>query len=165
MLRKERGIRTKSRNDADDIGEEEDRNHFIRDALTHALDDDNDGHDISLRGIEHFVWSVLQKEMVARRKVLKKVVVEWRVPTNRRKDPQGLKLAEDAAKLSEWARGVAQERGIKYTEMKRGGMLLKVWKRLRMNQTTRRLSGAVKKRFSLRDMGSESKNKIYGIRR
>lgn len=162
VLRKERGIRTKSRNDADDI-DGTFRNDFIGDALTHALDDDNDGHAISLRGIEHFVWPVLQKEMVSRKKVLKKVVVEWRIPMNRRKDPQGLKLAEDAAKLSEWAVGVAQERGIKYTEMKRGGMLLKSSKNMKLNQTRRRLSGAVRKGFSFKDMGSDSKNNIYGF--
>lgn len=164
VLRKERGIRTKSRNDADDIEEEEDRNDFIGDALTHALDDDNDGHEISLRGIEHFVWPVLQKEMVTRKKVLKKLVIEWRLPVNRRKDPQGLKLAEDAAKLSEWARDVAKERGIKYCEMKRGGMLLKNARTMRMNQSNRRLSKHVKKGFSWKDMGTSSKNQIYGFR-
>mmetsp|Transcript_6880 Transcript_6880/g.10027 ORF Transcript_6880/g.10027 Transcript_6880/m.10027 type:complete len:245 (+) Transcript_6880:195-929(+) len=160
VLRKERGIRTRSRNDADEIEEEEDRNIFIGDALTNALDDDNDGHEISLRGIEHFVWPVLQKEMVSRKKQLKKVVIEWRLPVNRRKDPKGLKLAEDAAKLSEWAREVAQERGIKYTEMRRGGMLLK---NMRNMKTTRRLSRTVKKGFSFKDMGSSAKNNIYGF--
>lgn len=164
VLRKERGIRTKSRNDADDIEQEEDRNDFIGDALTHALDDDNDGHEISLRGIEHFVWPVLQKEMVTRKKVLKKLVIEWRLPVNRRKDPQGLKLAEDAAKLSEWAREVAKERGIKYCEMKRGGMLLKNARAMRMNKSNRRLSTHVKKGFSWKDMGTSSKNQIYGFR-
>ena len=165
VLRKERGIRTKSRNDADDIEEEEDRNDFIGDALTHALDDDNDGHEISLRGIEHFVWPVLQKEMVTRKKALKKVVIEWRLPINRRKDPQGLKLAEDAAKLSEWARDVAKERGIKYCEMKRGGMLLKNARAMRMNASDRRLSKFVKRGFSFKDMGSSTKNQIYGFAR
>lgn len=165
VLRKERGIRTRSRNDADEIEEEEDRNVFIGDALTNALDDDNDGHEISLRGIEHFVWPVLQKEMVSRKKQLKKVVIEWRLPANRRKDPKGLKLAEDAAKLSKWAREVAQERGIKYTEMRRGGMLLKNTRNMKMNVTTRRLSKAVKKGFSFKDMGSSSKNNIYGFNR
>ena len=164
VLRKERGIRTKSRNDADDIEEEDDRNDFIGDALTHALDDDNDGHEISLRGIEHFVWPVLQKEMVTRKKVLKKLVIEWRLPINRRKDPQGLKLAEDSAKLSEWARDVAKERGIKYCEMKRGGMLLKNARAMRMNKSERRLSKHVKKGFSWKDMGTSSKNQIYGFR-
>ena len=162
VLRKERGIRTKSRDDADEIDNEEDRNDFIGDALTFALDDDNDGHEISLRGIEHFVWPVLQKEMVKRKKILKKVVVQWRIPMNRRKDPQGLKLAEESEKLSEWARNVAQERGIKYTEMRRGGLLLKNSKNMRMGRS-RRLSGAIKKGFSFKDMGS--KNAIYGIGR
>ena len=164
VLRKERGIRTKSRHDADGIEEEDDRNNFIGDALTHALDDDNDGHDISLRGIEHFVWPVLQKEMVMRKKELKKVVLEWRLPANRRKDANGIKLAEDSAKLSEWARDVAQERGIKYCEMKRGGILLQNTRTYKMNQRVNgRLSGVVRKGFISKDMGL-SKNNIYGIR-
>lgn len=165
VLRKERGIRTKSRHDADGIEEEDDRNNFIGDALTHALDDDNDSHDISLRGIEHFVWPVLQKEMVMRKKELKKVVLEWRLPTNRRRDPNGIKLAEDSAKLSEWARDVAQERGIKYCEMKRGGgILLQNTRTYKMNQRVNgRLSGVVRKGFMSKDMGL-SKNNIYGIR-
>ena len=155
VLRKERGIRTKSRHDADGIEEEDDRNNFIGDALTHALDDDNDGHDISLRGIEHFVWPVLQKEMMMRKKELKKVVLEWRLPANRRKDPNGIKLAEDSAKLSEWARDVAQERGIKY--------LVQNTRTYKMNQRVNgRLSGVVRKGFISKDMGS--KNNIYGIR-
>ena len=152
VLRKERGIRTKSRHDADGIEEEDDRNNFIWDVLTHSLMD-NDGHDISLRGIEHFVWPVLQKEMMMRKKELKKVVLEWRLPANRRKDPNGMKLAEDSAKLSEWARDVAQERGIKY--------LLQNTRTYKMNQRVNgRLSGVVGKGFS-KDMGS--KNNIYGI--
>ena len=154
VLRKERGIRTKSRHDADGIEEEDDRNNFIWDVLTHSLMD-NDGHDISLRGIEHFVWPVLQKEMMMRKKELKKVVLEWRLPANRRKDPNGIKLAEDSAKLSEWARDVAQERGIKY--------LLQNTRTYKMNQRVNgRLSGAVRKGFISKDMGS--KNNIYGIR-
>ena len=90
-------------------------------------------------------------------------MVEWRRPVNRRKDPKGLKLAEDAATLSQWARDVAQERGIKYTEMRRGGMLLKNTRNMKMNVTNRRLSKAVKKGFSFKDMGSSSRNNIYGF--
>ena len=155
VLRKERGIRTKSRHDADRFEEEDDRNNFIWDVLTHSLMD-NDGHDISLRGIEHFVWPVLQKEMMMRKKELKKVVLEWRLPANRRRDPNGIKLAEDSAKLSEWARDVAQERGIKY--------LLQNTRTYKMNQRVNgRLSGVVRKGFISKDMGL-SKNNIYGIR-
>ncbi len=154
VLRKERGIRTKSRHDADGIEEEDDRNNFIWDVLTHSLMD-NDSHDISLRGIEHFVWPVLQKEMVMRKKELKKAVLEWRLPANRRRDANGIKLAEDSAKLSEWARDVAQERGIKY--------LLQNTRTYKMNQRVNgRLSGVVRKGFISKDMGS--KNNIYGIR-
>jgi hypothetical protein len=135
ILRKERGIRTSSRHDADNtVGEA--HIHFIGDALTHALDDDNDAHGVSLRGIEHFVWPVLQKEMVTRKKQVRKVVAEWSIPKNRRKDSKGLKLAEDVAELSKWARDVASERGIKYCEMKRGGGL----------------SGLLTSSFSIRDV-------------
>ena len=55
-----------------------------------------------------------------RKKELKKVVCEWRIPANRRKDPKGLQLAEDSAALSLWEREVATERGIKYCETKWG---------------------------------------------
>lgn len=39
----------------------------------------------------------------------------------RKKDPQGIQLANECAKYSSWARNVAKERGIKYCQMKRGG--------------------------------------------
>ena len=165
ILRKERGIRTSSRHDADNIVGEA-HIHFIGDALTHALDDDNDAHEISLWGIEHFVWPVLQKEMVSRKKVLKKVVIEWRIPVNRRKDPNGLKLAEDVAELSKWARDVATERGIKYCEMKRGGGLLKNTRGMMMGKSGRKnqLSMMLKVGNGEQDFGSDHKNKIYGKR-
>jgi hypothetical protein len=150
ILRKERGIRTSSRNDAEGI-EGDSRDHFIGDALTHALDDDNDAHGVSLRGIEHFVWPVLQKEMVTRKKQVRKVVAEWSIPKNRRKDPKGLKLAEEVAELSKWARDVASERGIKYCEMKRGGGLLRnSWTGHKENRRT--LSGLLTSSFSKRDV-------------
>lgn len=163
VLRKERGIRTSSRNDAEGI-EGDSRDHFIGDALTHALDDDNDAHEISLWGIEHFVWPVLQKEMVSRKKVLKKVVIEWSILKNRRKDPKGLELAEDVAELSKWARDVATERGIKYCEMKRGGGLLKNTRGMMMGKSGRKnqLSMMLKVGNGEQDFGSAHKNKIYG---
>ncbi|KAL9185126.1 hypothetical protein ACHAXT_002903 [Thalassiosira profunda] len=120
VLRKERGIRTSSRNDADDLSTSR-RERFIGDKITHALDDVDDSHEISVRGIEHFVHPVLQKEMVRRKKELKRtVVMYYRDPQSRRVDPKGDKLAETSAELSEWARNVATERGIKYCTMKRG---------------------------------------------
>lgn len=121
VLRKERGIKIATRNDADDLTTSR-RHVFIHDKITHALDDIDDNHEISIRGIEHFVFPVLQKEMVGRKKELKKTVLGYsRDPKIRKLDPQGIKLAEESAAHSEWARDVATERGIKYCQMKRGG--------------------------------------------
>lgn len=121
VLRKERGIRTSSRNDADDLTVSK-RDLFIGDKITNVLDDIDDSHEISVRGIEHFVFPVLQKEMVRRKKEVKKAVLDYsRNPMVRKRDPQGIKLAADSAKHSQWARDVAKERGIKYCQMKRGG--------------------------------------------
>lgn len=120
ILRKERGIRTASRNDADEFTESR-RNLFIGDKITNALDDCDDNHEVSIRGIEHFVFPVLQKEMVRRKKELKMTVLGYsRDPVLRKKDPNGIKLAEESANHSKWARDVATERGIKYCQMKRG---------------------------------------------
>lgn len=120
-LRAERGIKTASRNDADGLTTSR-RDLFIGDKITHALDDVDDNHEISIRGIEHFVHPVLQKEMVGRKKELKAAVIGYsRDPARRRRDPKGLKLAEEVAAHSKWARDVASERGIKYCELKRGG--------------------------------------------
>mmetsp|Transcript_14159 Transcript_14159/g.24165 ORF Transcript_14159/g.24165 Transcript_14159/m.24165 type:complete len:225 (-) Transcript_14159:176-850(-) len=120
ILRKERGIRTSSRNDADELSSSR-RILFIGDKITHALDDNDGNHEISVRGIEHFVFPVLQKEMVGRKKELKRIVIgHSRDPKLRKLDPDGIKLAKESAELSKWARDVASERGIKYCQMKRG---------------------------------------------
>jgi hypothetical protein len=97
----------------------------VGDTITAALDDVDNG-EVSVRGIEHFVWPVLQKEMISRKKELKAFVVEYSKDTNRRaNDPNGEKLAAAVVEMSKWARNVASERGIKYCQMKRGGALLK----------------------------------------
>ncbi|KAL7536613.1 hypothetical protein ACHAXR_007284 [Thalassiosira sp. AJA248-18] len=120
VLRKERGIRTASRNDADDLSSSR-RSRFVGDKITNALDDADTNQEISIRGIEHFVFPVLQKEMVRRKKELKKTVLGYsRDPKVRKLDPQGLELAKQTEEHSKWARDVATERGIKYCEMKRG---------------------------------------------
>ena len=117
---------------------------FIGDKITNALDDCDDNHEISIRGIEHFVFPVLQKEMVRRKKLLKKVVLGYsRDPIQRKKDPNGIKLADESAEHSKWARDVATERGIKYCQMKRGdgrgGGLLAASKNMNNNtKVTRR---------------------------
>jgi hypothetical protein len=128
ILRKERGIHTSSRDDADILSHSR-RNIFIDDTVTHALEDEGDEHlhhdgsgGISIVGIEHFVFPVLQKEMLSRKKELKiAVLTKYRDPLARKKDPQGIALANECAKYSSWARNVAKERGIKYCQMKRSG--------------------------------------------
>lgn len=125
VLRRERGIDTSSRDDADKIEDGREKEIYVGDTITHALDDVDDGA-ISVRGIEHFVWPVLQKEMITRKKELKRYVVEFSRDRQRRaQDPRGEALAKAVMEKSEWARNVASERGIKYCEMKRGGSLLK----------------------------------------
>ncbi len=60
--------------------------------------------------------------MIRRKKELKHAVLGYsRDKLERKKDPLGDKLAERAQELSQWARDVATERGVKYCEMKRGG--------------------------------------------
>lgn len=143
-LRAERHIRTASQHDADALSTSK-RDIFIGDKITNALDDIDDSHEISLRGIEHFVFPVLQKEMVRRKKDLKKAVLGYsRDPVARRKDPKGEKLAEESASHSQWARDVATERGIKYCQMKRGtgrgGGLLRMTKGTKLSKGRRRFS-------------------------
>ena len=115
ILRKEREIRTATRDDADTLSGSR-KSIFIGDSITHALDDRDENERVSVQGIEHFVWPVLQKEMVNRKKELKAAVVAFsRDPKLRKVDPQGEKLAEESAKLSQWARDVAKERGERNT--------------------------------------------------
>ena len=114
VLRRERGIDTSSRDDADKIEDGREKEIYVGDTITHALDDVDDGA-ISVRGIEHFVWPVLQKEMITRKKELKRYVVEFSRDRQRRaQDPRGEALAKAVMEKSEWARNVASERGIKY---------------------------------------------------
>ena len=115
ILRKERNIKVATRDDADELSADH-RGIFIGDSITHALDDRDENEMVSCQGIEHFVWPVLQKEMVNRKKELKATVVSFsRDPKRYNADPQGEKLAEASAKLSEWARDVAKERGERNT--------------------------------------------------
>lgn len=120
ILRRERGISTSSRDDADNIADGKEKEIWVGDTMTHALDDRDEGS-ISVRGIEHFVWPVLQKEMVSRKKELKRFVIEYsKDKHSRTSDPNGENLAKACAARSRWARDVASERGIKYCQMKRG---------------------------------------------
>lgn len=149
-LRKVLGIEVASRDDADTLTTSV-RDLFIHDKITFAfdlgdVDDVDDDHDISIQGIEHMVFPVLQKEMVGQRKELRgSVLGHARDPGRRKKDPQGLRLADESAAHSAWARDVAAERGMKYTQMKRGkgrgGGLLAMTHTMKTGRACRQFSG------------------------
>lgn len=69
---------------------------------------------VTIRGIEHFVYSLLQKEMIARKKRVQKEVLDF--ANGKYKDATGSKIADLAMLHSLWARDVATERGTKYAE-------------------------------------------------
>ena len=120
VLHKEHRIQTSLRDDADALTMST-QNLFIRDTVTHALDDADDSHEITILGIKHFVWPVLQKEMMMRKRELKNMVLIFsRSPMARKKDPEGIKLAEECAMCSSWVGNVATEWGVKYCKKKRG---------------------------------------------
>lgn len=129
-LREALGINADTIDDADGLTAGS-RDAFIGYKITNALDCvRDDDREVSLQGIEPFVFPVLMKEMCRRRRKLQCAVLR-RSRYNRRRglDPEGIDLAEESAKRSEWARDVASERGIKYCEMKRGrGGLLQATK-------------------------------------
>ncbi len=80
--------------------------------LNTALDDPDLDENVSIRGIEHFVYPDLQQEMIRRKKELQREVLEFtRSP---RPDPQGWRLAEHSRFFSLWARSVAVEKAMKY---------------------------------------------------
>jgi len=147
-LREARGIEIASRDDADALAEDT-KELYIGDKITFALDDKDTG-DVSIQGVEPFVYPVLQKEMVRRKKELKaSVLARARDPQRKTKDPQGLRLAEESRGHSQWARDVASERGMKYTLMKRGsggggGLLQQTHTKKKRGDSGLRLSGTRK---------------------
>lgn len=152
VLRKERDIKVATRDDADALSGSR-RGIFIGDSITHALDDKDENEKVSCQGIEHFVWPVLQKEMVNRKKEVKAAVISFSRDPKRynNANSQGEKLAEASAKLSQWARDVATERGLKYCQMKRGGRgggLLAMTKNAKMNKGMRG-TGTFKREMSV----------------
>eukprot|EP00569_Conticribra_weissflogii_P003412 CAMPEP_0171332944 /NCGR_PEP_ID=MMETSP0878-20121228/3701_1 /TAXON_ID=67004 /ORGANISM="Thalassiosira weissflogii, Strain CCMP1336" /LENGTH=266 /DNA_ID=CAMNT_0011833797 /DNA_START=219 /DNA_END=1016 /DNA_ORIENTATION=+ len=79
-------------------------------ALLAAALSDPDAHpSASLRGIEHFVYPDLQKEMIRRKKLVQSEVLEF--VRSKRPDPQGWRLAQHSRNYSLWAREVAAEKG------------------------------------------------------
>jgi len=77
--------------------------------LTSALQDPDEDEDVSIRGIEHFVYRDLQQEMLRRKKQVQREVLEF--SRSRKLDPRGWRLAEHSRRLTEWARNVATEKG------------------------------------------------------
>ena len=73
--------------------------------LNTALDDPDLDENVSIRGIEHFVYPDLQQEMIRRKKELQREVLEF--TRSSRPDPQGWRLAEHSRFFSLWARTVA----------------------------------------------------------
>ncbi|KAL7470576.1 hypothetical protein ACHAXS_010839, partial [Conticribra weissflogii] len=74
---------------------------------------DPDGHPAtSIRGIEHFVYPELQREMIRRKKLVQSEVLEF--VRSKRPDPQGWRLAQHSRNYSLWAREVAMEKGRMY---------------------------------------------------
>ena len=84
----------------------------VEEALCLAFEDSDRDEEISIRGIEHFVYPVLQQEMIRRKKQVQREVLEF--ARSGRINPQGWRLAEHSRRLSQWARNVATEKAVKY---------------------------------------------------
>lgn len=82
--------------------------------LIKAYADPDTDDDMTIRGIEHFVYSLLQKEMIARKKQVQREVIDF--ANSKQKDPQGWRISETSKLHSQWARDVATERGFRYAE-------------------------------------------------
>jgi len=74
--------------------------------LTKAYTDPDNRADVTIRGIEHFVYSLLQQEMVKRKRELQREVVQ--LSQSKSKDPQGLRVAQTSMNASQWARDVCE---------------------------------------------------------
>jgi len=80
--------------------------------LSSAFDDPDRDDNVSIRGIEHFVYPGLQQEMIRRKKEVQREVMGF--VRSKRPDPQGWRLAQHSRSFSQWARNVALEKGMKY---------------------------------------------------
>lgn len=87
---------------------------FTASLLSLAYDSNEDIHErLSIRGIEHFVYPELQKEMIRKQKEARAEVLMF-VRSTPLFDPGGLKLREHSEKYSSWARDVAIKKGRNY---------------------------------------------------
>lgn len=97
----------------DDVGiSTKSKTRDIATLLTTALEDEDRDENVSIRGIEHFVYPDLQQEMIRRKKEVQREVLEF--VRSKRPDPQGWRLAQHSRSFSQWARNVALEKGMKY---------------------------------------------------
>ena len=117
-LRKQRNIKVPSKQDkekakaCDDVDIAK-RTSDIQKLLEEAFDPERDiDEDISIRGIEHFVYPALQQEMIRRKKHAKREIVNFR--KEKRPDPRGWRLARLSEVNTQWAREVAIEKGMRY---------------------------------------------------
>lgn len=106
-LRKERNITTPSDVDISKRVSEIER--FLMEAFDPKLDKDDQ---VSICGIEHFVYPALQQEMIRRKKHAKQEVFNFQ--KERRPDPHGLRLARLSEENTQWARDVAAFKGTRY---------------------------------------------------
>jgi len=108
-LRQQRRLDEKS---VDDVGiSNKSKVDVIANLLSAALEDDDRDENVSIRGIEHFVYPGLQQEMIRRKKEVQREVLDF--VRSKRPDPQGWRLAEHSRSFSQWARNVALEKGMK----------------------------------------------------
>lgn len=120
-LRKQRNIKVPSKDDTennnkakacDDVDIAK-RASDIDTLLNEAFDAERDvDEEVSIRGIEHFVYPELQQEMIRRKKHAKREVLNFK--KSKRPDPQGWKLARLSEANTQWARDVAIEKGMRY---------------------------------------------------
>lgn len=106
-LRKERNITSSTDIDITKRASEIER--LMMEAFDAKLDKDDQ---VSICGIEHFVYPSLQQEMIRRKKHAKQEV--FRFQKERRPDPHGLRLARLSEEYTQWARDVAAFKGRRY---------------------------------------------------
>ena len=106
-LRKERNITTPI--DLDISKRDSEIERLLKEAFDPKLDNNDE---VSICGIEHFVYPALQQEMIKRKKHAKQEVFNFQ--KERRPDPHGWRLARLSEENTLWARDVATFKGMKY---------------------------------------------------
>lgn len=124
-LRKERNIKllpSSSKNKENVINASNDdldtskRSHNIDRFLTEAFDPSLDtNEEVSICGIEHFVYPVLQQEMIRRRRKKSAKQEVFKFQEEKWPDPRGWRLARTSEENTLWARDVATFKGMQYS--------------------------------------------------